>query len=379
MNLILTLAFNDVKLFLRDKSGYVWLFVMPVVFVYFFGIAFKAPNPEVQVRIWVHNQDTGPLGKCLLTEMEAQGLSLMSWQEKKESDSCLRKIEIPADFTTKINAGEQVSVEYTKDPKGKSEAHFLVEIRLFRAIVALTSTLIELAEKPPESDTTYQQFRQKQENTVSVKIDYAGEGAKIPGGFQQTLPGTLVLFLLINLLIYGGTGLAEERQSGVFRRMAIYPLSKFQFVAGKILGRMFLAVVMILYFLALSPVFGVSLGNDYLALAGVLFMYSWACSALSVVIGTLVTNPEKIIGLGVLIGNTMGALGGCWWPMEIVPETLQKIGHLFPTAWAMDALHKIINFGGSWQKITSEMLVLMAFGTLFTIIATRYLRYQNQS
>lgn len=379
MNLILTLALNDVKLFLRDKSGYVWLFVMPVLFVYFFGLAFKAPNPEVQVGVWVQNQDRGRLGHYLLKELEAQGLLLLPWAEKKESERISRKIEIPVDFTDKINTGEQVKVLYTKDPQGKTEAHFLVEIRLFRAIVALTANLVEFGEVLPESDMAYQAFREKQEKVIDVKVTYAGDEAKIPGGFHQTLPGTLVLFLLINLLIYGGTGLAEERQSGVFRRLGLYPLSKFQFVAGKILGRMFLAVVMILYFLALSPVFGVSLGKDYFALVMVLLVYCWTCSALSVLIGTLVTHPEKIIGLGVLVGNTMGALGGCWWPMEIVPETLKTIGHLFPTAWTMDALHQIINFGGSFSEIISEIVVLTVFGLAFTLIATRYLRYHTHA
>ena len=33
MNRILTIAHNDIRLFLRDKSGYVWLFLVPFLFV----------------------------------------------------------------------------------------------------------------------------------------------------------------------------------------------------------------------------------------------------------------------------------------------------------------------------------------------------------
>ena len=43
------------------------------------------------------------------------------------------------------------------------------------------------------------------------------------------------------------------------------------------------------------------------------------------------------------------ALGGCWWPLEIMPRTAQIIGWFFPTYWAMKALHGVVTFGRGFE------------------------------
>lgn len=53
----------------------------------------------------------------------------------------------------------------------------------------------------------------------------------------------------------------------------------------------------------------------------------------------------------------MVALGGCWWPLEIVPGFVRSIGYAFPTAWATDALHQLISIGGELADITVELSI----------------------
>jgi len=52
----------------------------------------------------------------------------------------------------------------------------------------------------------------------------------------------------------------------------------------------------------------------------------------------LSVNPDKVPGLCVLISLIMATLDVCWWPLEIVPDTLSTVAHVFPTARVMDAL-----------------------------------------
>ena len=44
MNRILDIGHNDLRLFLRKKSAYVWLFVMPMAFVYFMSFINREAN-----------------------------------------------------------------------------------------------------------------------------------------------------------------------------------------------------------------------------------------------------------------------------------------------------------------------------------------------
>ena len=61
--------------------------------------------------------------------------------------------------------------------------------------------------------------------------------------------------------------------------------------------------------------------------------------------------------------------------MEIVPDTMKIIGHLFPTAWAMDALHQLISFGGEFNMVLPKLGVLGLYAVAANLAAARLLRY----
>jgi len=88
-----------------------------------------------------------------------------------------------------------------------------------------------------------------------------------------------------------------------------------------------------------------------------------------------VKEDDKVVGLCVLASAIMAALGGCWWPLEIVPATLQVIAHCVPTGWAMDALHQLISFGGGWETVLSKLGALALFAAAANIGAAKMFRY----
>jgi len=70
----------------------------------------------------------------------------------------------------------------------------------------------------------------------------------------------------------------------------------------------------------------------------------------------------------------MAAFGGCWWPLEIVSEPLQRLALIFPTGWAMRALHGTISFGLGLDGVLAPLAVLLGFAVVFSVIAARSLR-----
>ena len=62
-------------------------------------------------------------------------------------------------------------------------------------------------------------------------------------------------------------------------------------------------------------------------------------------------------------------LGGCWWPIEIVPETFKTIAMLTPSYWAMHGLQSVLYFGRSYETVLVECAVLLGFAILFALAA----------
>jgi ABC-type multidrug transport system permease subunit len=180
---------------------------------------------------------------------------------------------------------------------------------------------------------------------------------------------------MMNLLIFGGASLAWERRNGVLRRLAIHPVPRLAIVGGKIYGLMLLAGVQsVVLLLAGRLLFGVPLGQNLPGLALTLAIYGWAASALGVLLGSVARAEDKIVGLGVLVSLAMAALGGCWWPLEIVPDWMKMLAHFVPTGWAMDALHQWITFGGGFADVWKALLALGGIALAATLAAARWFR-----
>ncbi len=74
-------------------------------------------------------------------------------------------------------------------------------------------------------------------------------------------------------------------------------------------------------------------------------------------------------GIGILITTVLGALGGCWWPLEVAPKIFQTIALFTPSYWAVQEMHDVMSFGKSWTGVLPECAVLTVFGICLTCIA----------
>ena len=135
MKRIFDIGHNDVRLFLKSKSAYIWLFAVPLAFVYFMGFANRGPgNPyNRKPPVLVENHDPSFLGRIFLDELGTQGMWLL---DPTNRESAARSIRIPTNFTSQVLRGEQSKIGFFKrDGSAESDAA-IIEVRLVRALIA---------------------------------------------------------------------------------------------------------------------------------------------------------------------------------------------------------------------------------------------------
>ncbi len=370
MNNILLIAQNDLRLFLRDKAAYFWLFGAPLLFAFFMGMN-KGPGDPSNPRpsLLIENKDAGFMGKIFVEELGAQGFWVIN---PTNAANAQRGVRIPTNFTASILATNQVKVEFFQLKNSPMDAGFLTEARLARALVAINGHLIENAGAPISEDS-FRAILQK-ENPVALDASF-GSRKVIPAGYNQSIPGVLAMFVMMNLLIFGGATVAGERREGVLRRMLANPVARHELVFGKIAGLLGLGFVQIAFLLVVAMfIMNFRLGAQFIPALCVLMVYGWAAGSLGTLIGSLIGREDKIVGVCVLASMVMAALGGCWWPLEITPEKVRLLGHITPTAWALDALHQLISFGGGWREILPSLAVLGGIAAAANAAAIRYFR-----
>jgi len=376
MRHVLDIGHTDLRLFLKHKSAYVWLFIMPLAFVYFMGFASRGPgNPSNRKPpVLIENEDTNFLGRVFLDELGAQGMWVLSSTNR---ETAARGLRVPAEFTSNALHRTQTKLQFSQR-EGSAEADAaIIEVRLVRALIAMNGHLLETATRPGASNTiTEAVLREVMAAPDPVKLNARFAGRKpVPSGFNFSLPGNLVMYLMMNLLIFGGVTVTAERRNGVIRRFMVHPVTRGEIVLGKIYGLMLLGAVQIVFFLAVGKfAFGVNLGAHLPAVLLTLLVFAWVAGSLGVLAGSVVAAEDRVAGICVLVSLLMAAIGGCWWPLEVAPPLLKTLALCLPTGWAMQALQQLISFGNGLSAVLVPLAVLLGFGAAANLLAARFFR-----
>ena len=376
MRHILDIGVTDLRLFTKSRSAYIWFFIVPLVFVYFMGFANRGPGDPDNRKpsVVIDNRDTNFLGRLFLEELSAQNMWLL---DPTNRESAARVIIIPTNFTDNVLQQKQSKVQFLRRDSAAEADAAIIEIRLVRALIALNGHILDAATQTNSAGTlTEASLRAAMAKPAAVELNARFAGRKpVPSGFNFSLPGNLVMYLVMNLLIFGGATLAAERRNGVIRRLMVHPISRLELVMGKICGLMLAGVVQIVFFLAVGRfAFHVNLGANLPGVALTLLVLAWVAGSLGVLIGSLITSEDRVAGVCVLSGLLMAALGGCWWPLEIGPPVLKTIALCLPTGWAMQALHQLISFGSGFSAVLLPLTVLAGFGAVANLLAARCFR-----
>jgi ABC-type Na+ efflux pump permease subunit len=379
---IFFLAAKDLRVALKKRSALMWLFVMPPIFFFFIGniTAGAGGLPgEQPVPVVIENLDQGVLGDHLEARLLENLFEILEPEEaeSREADGA-RRITIPADFTASLLDQQNVTIAYRGPQAGFGNDYDLLRVQ--KAAYTLLADVVTLysnsEDAEPVIDPGALQTLLEAERPTQLVVTPAGRRQVIPSGFEQAIPGTLVMFTLLILLTTGATQLIGERESQLLRRLASVPFSRGQIVAGKWAGRMALAVVQIGFALLVGTyLFDMDWGSSLPMVLAVLFAWGALCTSLALLLGSIGKTEGQVSGLGVLATMLLAALGGCWWPIEVAPEWMQTLSLFLPTGWTMDALHRLISFDAGAMSALPHLLILLASATLVGWYAGRKFRF----
>ena len=366
------LAALDLKRMVRDRTFFFWSLGFPLLFILIFGNIYRGDNTRPKASLVVVNQDNGAWGDYLVTTLDNPDMIISKTREAPEKYN--RLLEIPADFSARIEAMDAQDLKLLKDPDASREAAVQVEIRIVQSLVRLVTGVVLQSGKdiqgPPAAPL---------EELVTVKSGFPpGSITRIPSGFDHVIPGILVQMLMIMILIYGGVTVMIDRQQGILSRILFSPASLAQLWWGKFLGRLGIGLVQALIIVVAGlAFFHFNLGDPLLSLMIIVF-FSASMASLSIFLGSICRKEQVIIGLAILIANLSAAMAGCWWPMEVVPRTFRTLGMAVPAWWAMDAFHQVIFFHKGLETLVLHYVVLLGYTASFSFLAIKFFKINDK-
>jgi ABC-2 type transport system permease protein len=140
------------------------------------------------------------------------------------------------------------------------------------------------------------------------------------------------------------------------------PVFAWQVYFGKILARTALALAQAALLLVGGVcLFHIRLGDHAMYLIPVVVCFAIFSGSLSLLGGIACQTEKQVRQLAIFAAMFLSALGGSWWPIEIVPDFFKTVAYFTPTYWGMHGLQSVMYFNESHEVLLLECPMLLAF------------------
>ena len=226
------IAWHDVRYQLRQSGTIVWLFVMPPIFFYFIGTVTTGFSGTIagasSAAVVVVANEPGFLQEQINLRLTENDF-VPEWRTEvvADADGNLpdRVLTFGDNLSDQVVAGGSVAASYETSASSISRQY--EAIRMQRGLYTVLADVVAAASKS-DSPLSAEALSSLNAETRIWQLDVstAGQRQEIPSGFDQAIPGIVVMFTLLVLLTSGSSMLVIERTQGLLRRLASAPMTR---------------------------------------------------------------------------------------------------------------------------------------------------------
>jgi len=184
--------------------------------------------------------------------------------------------------------------------------------------------------------------------------------------------GFILFFSMMNITFILGE-ILEEKQSGVWNRLMISPLSLFKIFSGNVVFAFAVGFIQVSLLIAVSGlVFGVDWGGNVLGVLLIMAFFVLCSASLGLFLTSAVKTHQQLQSIVPIITVSSTMLGGGFWPMEIVSsKAVLALANFMPQKWAIQALEDITLRHQGIQAIYLPLAVLFLMSTVFLLAGVK--------
>lgn len=178
------------------------------------------------------------------------------------------------------------------------------------------------------------------------------------------LPGVLALLLLAVTSILAAMGIVRERERGTLEQLNVTPLGRWELIVGKLLPYAIIGMIDVCLVLGVTVLwFQVPLRGSILLLFVMSAVYLMTTLGLGLFISTIsATEQQAETTAAFFFLIPMVFLSGFVFPIENMPEIIQRVTYLIPLRYYLVILRSIFLKGVGLETFWPEALALLTWG-----------------
>lgn len=361
---------------LRDRRTMLILLVMPVLLIILFGYAIttEVKNSRVAVVDFSHDEYTRDIQQAIeanryfqITKTLNRTADIDPLFRSGDIDLALIFCENFAEEAVRTgNATLQILSDGSEPNQAAIRVGYLQQILLsvnLRHRAQSAKLLSENDLSAPPSPTFV--------IDTSVRMLYNPQ-SKSEYNF---VPGVIGLILMLICAMMTSIAIVREKEQGTMEVLLASPLPPVCIVLAKLVPYFVISCLNLATILLLSRyLLGIPIAGSVIGLIGVSLLYIVVGLLLGLFISTVVDSQLAAMLLSLLLLIPSLYLSGMAFPIESMPDTLQRVSCIIPTRWYIDAARKLMIQGVPMRFVVKEVLILLLMASVLFGVAWRMFR-----
>lgn len=360
----MTIFIYNIKRILKRKLNIIFMIVVPVIFILISMAATQSGSP---IAVGIVDNDNTKLTNTLLENLEDKCTIVKVNEDeitsKIISSSIQYAIVIDEGFTNSIINGEEAKVK----SYSIQETDAAVPLKMYIENFINAAKNIGAA-AVGNQDKFYTGMDYYQDG--SFASDFKTFDFK---AFSKQTTLTSLGFLIMCILFlssFSASMILEDKKSNTYYRIFSTPIKIKSYMLQNILSFIAIAAIQIAAVIAaMKFLFKADLGPSILNLYLVMFVFGIVSVSIGIAISSLSKDTRQASTLTTFIIIPACMLGGCYWPREVMPDVLKRIGDFVPTTWALKGAEGVLN-GSSILGLWKELGILVLFALVFFLLAS---------
>ena len=191
------------------------------------------------------------------------------------------------------------------------------------------------------------------------------------------LPGIIVMGAMVTGIMRTSTGFVQEREQGVYRRLALTPLKRTTLLGSQLLQHYIVIIVQTLLLIVVGGIaFKTKLTGDQSLFWLALSIGALCFMSIGFALSGLIKTVRSATPINQITYFTLMFLGGIFFPNSLLPTWLGNAAKVLPSTQLGDALRAVVYNGAGIGDIWPKLIVMAGWIAACSVISIRFFRWE---
>jgi ABC-2 type transport system permease protein len=338
---------RDFKETYRDIPALAFLLAFPLLFMVIFGAALSGNNTP-SYNIAVIDRDGTQASAAFVTGAldKVATFVIKPYSSEDTALSALKLGDLRAYIVIPTGFGDAVS-KHLADPAATAQID--LDITYDESDLSISSDIVSTV------NVVVRSFAH-----IDIPVTVTANPVNIAHKPQQIdflAPGIIVFGLLI-MIPTASRILSRDREQGYLARLLTTPTRPWEFISGYALCMMLVAIVQIVFFIAVAQLYGVHIAGSVLLAFLIFLLTALASIGIGMIVGSIAKSQNQAEPLTWLFTMPLAVLSGVWFSTSYMPKYIQTIANIFPYAHAVNASREVLIRGASLAAVQTDVIFL---------------------